>query len=134
MPVASTHTQSRSASTHAVKSHPCWLGLVLGQIRCGDEPFAKKSFTARLSGCAVSVVGVGAVVGAVVGVLGADPVLVVPPHALTPITSTRPMTMSKARFGTTFMSVLLNKQCSSLVSPTPDVCDEVVLTPSVSVT
>jgi len=71
---------------------------------------------------------VGAVVGAVVGVLAVDPVLVVPPHALTPITRTRPMTMSKARFGTTFMSVLLSKQGSSLVSTTPDVCDEVVLT------
>ena len=55
---ASTHTQSRSASTHTIKSHQCWLGLVLCQIRCCYEPFAKKSFTLRLSGCAVSAVGV----------------------------------------------------------------------------
>ena len=73
-------------------------------------------------------VGVGAVVGAVVGVLGVDPLLVVPPHALTPITRTKPMTTSKARFGNTLMSVLLSKQCSSLVSTTACVCDEVVLT------
>src|SRR5712691_13028083 len=58
MPVASTHTQSRSASTHSVQSHQCWLGFVLCQIRCRYEPFAKKSFTTRLSGCAVAAVGV----------------------------------------------------------------------------
>src|SRR5712692_100176 len=58
MPVASTHTQSRSASTHSVQSHQCWLGLVLCQIRCRDEPFAKKSLTLRLPGCAVAAVGV----------------------------------------------------------------------------
>src|SRR5260221_13736743 len=56
--VASTHTQSRSASTNSVKSHQCWLGLVLCQIRCCDEPFVKKSFTLRLSGCTVAAVGV----------------------------------------------------------------------------
>jgi len=83
---------------------------------------------------AVVGVGVGAVVGAVVGVLAVDPVLVVLPHALTPITSTRPLTTKKARSGNILMSVLLRKQCARLVSPTPYVCDEVVLTPSVSVT
>src|SRR5215469_12607338 len=58
MAVASTCTQSRSASTHAVQSHLCWLGLVLGQIRRCYEPFAKKAFPIRLSGCTVSAVGV----------------------------------------------------------------------------
>src|SRR5215471_9998367 len=58
MAVASTHTPSRSASTHALQSHPCWLGLVLCQIRCCYEPCAKKSFPIRLSGCAVAAVGV----------------------------------------------------------------------------
>jgi hypothetical protein len=76
----------------------------------------------------VAVVGVAAVVGAVVGVLGADPLLVVPPHAMTTITSTRPRTTSQARFENILMSALLRKQGASLVSPTPGVCDEMVLT------
>ena len=62
------------------------------------------------------------------GVLGADLVLVVPPHALTASTSTRPSTTSQARFGNILTSVLLSKQGARLVSPTPGVCDEVVLT------
>jgi hypothetical protein len=83
---------------------------------------------------AVVGVGVGAVVGAVVGVLAVDPGLVVPPHALTPITSRRPLTTKKARCGNILMSVLLRKQSARLLSPTPYACDEVVLTISVSVT
>jgi len=63
-----------------------------------------------------------------VAVVGVDPLLVVPPHALTVITSTRPRTTSQARFGNILMSVLLSKQGARLVSTTPGVCDEVVLT------
>ncbi len=47
---------------------------------------------------------------------------------LTAITSTRPRTTSQARFGNILMSVLLRKQGARLVSTTPGVCDEVVLT------
>jgi len=96
-------------------------------------------FTVACAVCTVKVVavvgvGVGAVVGAVVGVLAVDPVLVVLPHALTPITSTRPLTTKKAQCGNILMSVLLRKQGARLVSTTPYVCDEVVLTISLSVT
>jgi hypothetical protein len=72
--------------------------------------------------------GVGAVVGAAVGLLGVAPVLLVLPHAMTPMASTRLMTTKNASFGNTFMSVLLLKKCSSLVSTTPYVCDEAMLT------
>ena len=67
----------------------------------------------------VGAVVVGAVVGAVGGVLGVDPVLVMPLHALTTITSTRPMTTRKAHFGKTLMSILLSKKYGSPVSTTP---------------
>ncbi len=55
-------------------------------------------------------------VAAAVGVLGVDPVLVVPPQALTTITRTSPIATKNVRFGNTIMNVLLRKNCCTRVS------------------
>src|SRR5258708_1802339 len=58
-------------------------------------------------------------VAAAVGVLAVDPVLVVPPQALTTIARASPMTAKNGRLENIILSVLLSKNCCSLVSTTP---------------
>ena len=55
-------------------------------------------------------------VAAAVGVLEFDPVLVVPPQALTTITRTSPIATKNVRFGNTIMNVLLRKNCCTRLS------------------
>ena len=66
-------------------------------------------------------VAVGALVGAVVGVLEVEPVLVLLPQALMIVTRTRPMTPRKKRFGNSIMRLLPIKNCCRLVSIAPGI-------------